>query len=249
MATKKEMVKELMGLGSINESKSDLEKMTNKQLEEMIIDYSPASDEVEESQEPEVNQSDSLMKQMQEQMALMMKQMESLKVENESLKVESKEVQVEDKTIPKKVTQVDKDKLIPIMNITAHSLIYLSKRTGAEWNWEQYGDIEYMEMAELLTMRNAHRRFLDEPFILIMDDDAVNYLGLEKMYEKMISPDNIDKVFKMKMDNFKEVINSSPKGIQILIANRAKQLIDNGELDSMAKINFINEIFNTDLGL
>jgi hypothetical protein len=237
MATKKELIEDLVEMGH---SEEELEGKTNKQLEKMIADSESTS---------APSQAELMMAQMQEQMALMMKQMESLKAENQNLKVEKVEAETKLAEAPKKVTNIDKDRLIPVMNITPHGLVYISKRTGAEWNWTHYGDIEHMELAELLTMRNAHRKFLDDPFILIMDDDAVSYLGLEKMYATMIEPDNIDKVFKMKVSEFKDVVNSSPKGIQILIAQRAKELVEKGELDSMSKINFINEKFGTDLGL
>jgi hypothetical protein len=250
MATKKEMVSELIELG-VEESRVELEKKTNKQLEKMIASFS-IEEEVAESQP---NQSDMLMLQMQQQMAQMMEQMNELQQKNQKLESEKNQAvaqakaEVEEKQVPHKVTKMDKEKLVPVMNITAHSLVYLSKRTGAEWNWTKYGDIEYMEVAELLTMRNAHRRFLDEPFILIMDDEAVSYLGLEKMYKNMIEPDNIDKVFKLNFEDFKEITETAPKGIQILIVNRAKQLIDEGKLDSIKIVNFINEKFDTDLGL
>jgi hypothetical protein len=250
MATKKDYIKELIELG-VAESEAELNKKTNKQLEKMIASF---NDEETSEEASQPSQAEQMMLQMQQQMAEMMEQMNVLQQKNQQLEAEkvagNKENKVGSiKEAPMKITQIDKDRLIPVMNITAHSLVYVSKRTGAEWNWSHYGDIEYMEVQELLTMRNAHRRFLDVPFILIMDDDAVSYLGLEKMYKDMIEPDNIDKVFKMRIDDFKEVVEKSPKGIQILIANRAKQLIDKGELDSMAKITFINEKFNTDLGI
>lgn len=245
MATKKELINELIDMG-VNESKAELEKKTNKQLETMIDSF------VKVEAESQPNQSELMLLEMQKQMAQMMEQMQALQQKNQKLENEKNEAVEKAKSIPeapKKVTEMDKNKLIPVMNITAHSLVYVSKRTGAEWNWSKYGDIEYMELQELLTMRNAHRRFLDIPFVLIMDDEAVSYLGLEKAYKDMIEPDNIDKVFRMNINDFKEVVEKAPKGIQILIVNRAKQLIDQGELDSMAKINFINEKFNTDLGL
>lgn len=242
MATKKELINELLGLDE-NLSEVELNKKTNKQLEKLLAGYDKKEEKVVE------NHSNDLLKQMQEQMALMMKQMESLKAENESLKEAKKTVSdVEPVVVPKRKADIDRNKIIPVMNVTAGHLVYLSRRSGAEWNWSKYGDIEYMEMQEIVTMRSSQRKFLDEPFILILDDEAVSYLGLERMYEKMIKPNNIDRVFRMSNEEFKDVVEQAPKGIQILIVNRAKQLFDNGELDSVAKINFINEKFNTYIG-
>lgn len=245
MATKKELVQELIDNG-VDSTEQELSKMTNKQLEKLIAENS--AEEVQSSPHND------MMLQMQQQMQQMMEQMNALQDRNKELESEKEKAEEKMATLNevepiRKVTKVDKDRLIPVMNITAHSLIYQSKRSGAEWNWGEYGDIEYIEMQELLTMRSGQRKFLNEPFVLIMDNEAVSYLGLEKMYDQMIEPDNIDKVFKMKLADFKEVINTAPRGIQILIVNRAKQLIDKGEFDSMTKINFINDKFDTDLGM
>lgn len=233
MATKKQIVKELVKIG-VDESEASLMKKSIPSLEAML----------EEKKAPVAQPAIDLEALKAEMMAQLKAEMEA-KVREELLA----EIKFEAKApeAPKKVTEIDRNRQIPVMNITAFSLVYSSPRTGAEWNWSSYGDIEYMEMQELLTMRSSQRRFLDEPFILIMDEDAVSYLGLEKAYDNLIDPSNIDKVFKMNMNDFKEVIEKAPKGIQILIVNRAKQLIDSGELDSGHKIRFINEKFGTDL--
>jgi hypothetical protein len=81
------------------------------------------------------------------------------------------------------------------MNITNGILIYKSKKTGMHLQFEKYGDIEYIEFGELLTMKTSSRKFLEEPWILILDEEVVKYLGLEKLYKKLVHPENIDAIF------------------------------------------------------
>lgn len=239
MATaKKDLVAELVGMG-VGESKSELMKKTNKELEDMITNHQSDTDTKET--QPLVDL-EALKAQMMAEMKAEMEEKLRNELKSEMQAELDKEVQ------PKRKVKVENDRLIPVMNITAHGLVYLSRRTGAEWNWERYGDIEYVEMQELLTMRNSQRRFLDEPWILIMDEEVVHYLGLEKMYEKMVHPDNIESVFKMNNEKFKEVLDSAPKGIAQLIVGRAVEKVANGELDSMYKIKLLNEKFNIHLG-
>jgi hypothetical protein len=52
----------------------------------------------------------------------------------------------------------------------------------------------------------------------------------------------------MNNKDFQEVIEKSPKGIIHSIVTRAKQKVADGTLDSMWKVNYLNNKFNTDIG-
>lgn len=142
---------------------------------------------------------------------------------------------------------LDKNELIPVMNITNGPLLYTSLKTGMSVKFEQYGDVEYLEVGELLTMRSSQKRYLEEPWMLIMDEEIVNYLGLDKLYQKLISPQNVDKIFTFDQPTFQEVIENAPMGYNQLIISRAKQRLKDGSLDSLAKIKILEEKFNIQL--
>jgi hypothetical protein len=146
-----------------------------------------------------------------------------------------------------KKPSLDKNELIPVMNITNGSLVYQSRKTGMEVKFESYGDIEYLEVGELLTMRSGQRRFLDEPWILIMDNEVVNYLGLDKLYKKLENPQNIDNIFNFENEAFEHIVKSSPRGYAQLIISRAKVKIKEGTLDSISKIKILEDRFNVEL--
>jgi hypothetical protein len=148
-----------------------------------------------------------------------------------------------------KKPSLDKNELIPVMNITNGTLVYTSRKTGLSVKFEKYGDVEYLEVGELLTMRSGQRRFLDEPWILIMDDEVVEYLGLDKMYRKLVSPQNIDQIFEFDVDTFKEIVDNAPIGYAQLIISRAKAKLKDGSLDSLAKIKILEEKFHVELAV
>jgi hypothetical protein len=142
---------------------------------------------------------------------------------------------------------LDKNELIPVMNITNGTLVYTSRKTGLSVKFEKYGDVEYLEIGELLTMRSGQKRYLDEPWILIMDDEVVQYLGLDKMYKKLVSPQNVDQIFSFDLETYKEVVENAPIGYAQLIISRAKERLKDGSLDSMAKIKVLEEKFKVEL--
>jgi hypothetical protein len=162
----------------------------------------------------------------------------------EELKEEEKATTV--KKIQRKEA-IDKQMLVPIMNVTNGKLIYQSKKSGSEFQFEHYGDIEYIELYELLTMRSSQRKFLDEPYVIVLDDEVADYLGLSNMYKKLTHATEIDRIFKMPLEQFKNIVESTPKGLAHLIISKAKEKITSGEFDSVQKIQVLEEIYNVPL--
>jgi hypothetical protein len=155
-----------------------------------------------------------------------------------NLKAKTKEKNIRRKEM------LDKQMLVPIMNVTNGKLIYQSRKTGSEFRFERYGDIEYMELYELLTMRSSHRRFLDEPFIIVLDEEVAEFLGLSKSYEKLTHATEIDGIFDFPLEQFKDVIESIPKGLAHLVVSKAKEKIETKQLDSVQKVQAIENVFN-----
>jgi hypothetical protein len=241
--SKKDLVEEILSIKEVD-TKANLMKKTIPQLEKILKDLK-AQNQNDAVAMPQVDM-EALIKQLREQIK------EELRKEMEA-EVVSTDTSVDYESESSKLRQkreIDRFEPIPVMNVTNGQLVYHSKRTGAEWVWSKYGDIEYIEFQELLTMRSSQRRFLDEPFIIILDDDAVEHLGLRKMYESFskISVDKIDEVFKLRQEDFEDVIEKAPRGIKHLIISRAREKYADRSLDSVMKIRFINEKFNLDIG-
>lgn len=250
MKTKAQLIEEILSIKEVD-TKANLMKLSLAKLESLLSDLEDelVSTSTETVASPHMDMQ-ALMEQMKREMMAELKEQARKEIEAEmkaEMPVSESTTSVISRPVSKKV-DIDRFEMIPVMNITNGSLIYVSRKTGAEWQFSEYGDIEYMEFQELLSMRTAHRRFFDEPFILVMHDEAVEHLGLTKMYESMKSPDQIDEIFNMSQADFQEIVDKSPKGIKHLIASRAKKLYEDGALDSVRKINFINDRFSTDIG-
>lgn len=237
--TKKELVNEILGVKKVD-TFANLMKKSLSELESIHV-------QVKQEQAPQPTTQvdmEALMAKMKEEMLADLKEQARQEVVSE---LEEKKEQVSAKPVSGR-NDIDRFALIPVMNVTNGQLIYVSRKTGAEYLFGEYGDIEYMEYQELLTMRSSQRRFFDDPFLLVMDDDAVEALGLTKMYDNIKLPAQIEEVFKLGQSDFEEVLEKSPKGIKHLIITKAKELYDRGEFDSVRKIKFINETFKTDIG-
>lgn len=254
MKTKAQLIEEILSIKEVD-TKSNLMKLSLAKLEALLTELedelvaTPSQAPATPQATPQVDMQ-ALIEQMKRE--LMPALLEQARKEVESERQEQQAtVKAEESTVQKPVArreEIDRFEQIPVMNVTNGTLIYASRKTGAEWIFSDYGDIEYMEFQELLTMRSSQRRFFDEPFLLVMDDRAVEHLGLTKMYQNIKNPEQIDVIFKMNQPEFEDIVEKSPKGIKHLIVSRAKKLYDSGELDSVKKINFINSRFHTDIG-
>lgn len=149
----------------------------------------------------------------------------------------------------KKKSEVrDMHELIPCRSIVMGQLIYKSPKTmGYTVIWNNFGDVEYLELGELIAMKNVYPRFFSEPWIMIDDVDVIKYLNLEKYYKNIIDVDNIDLVFDLPLEKFVDTLQKVPRGIKNVIVQRAVELIKEKKLDSIAKIEAIEKTFSVDL--
>lgn len=238
--TKKEVVSEILKIEKVDTYSNLLSKKL-PELEAILEGLSPVEDSVapEPVVAPELDMK-ALMAQMKADMMAELKEEARKEVEAE---MKSEEVK------PVRKREIDRFEPIPVMSVTKGGLIYISKKTGAEWNWGDFGDVEYLEFQELQTMRSGQKKFLDEPHIIVLDDDAVNYLGLTKMYEGLIDVNTLGSVVKLNQSDFEDIIEKSPKGIRHTIISILKDKVENDDEDvSIKKINYINKRFNLDIG-
>ena len=77
---------------------------------------------------------------------------------------------VEKKDYSKKA-KIPKDYDIPVKSNVQGKLIYTSKKTGYTEEWDEMGTIAYLEYDELVSMRNSHKKFFEDNWVLIEDTD------------------------------------------------------------------------------
>jgi hypothetical protein len=156
---------------------------------------------------------------------------------------------VEEKIIekPKKI-EIDKKQMVQIKNVTSGGLFYKSLRTGFTISMSEYGDVEWIEAEELITMRSSVPVFLTKPWLIIEDnDELVEYLGLKKMYEDIACAKELDNFFSLPIDEIKERLKIMPTGIKQTIGEKARQMIANETLDSIRLIKTLEEELHINL--
>jgi len=137
---------------------------------------------------------------------------------------------------------IDKDDYVDVLNNTTKILVFVNSRTTGEWIIEGYGARDVMQVSDLITMKSNQSKIILDGWLIIDDEDVVNYLRLGELYKTLIKPDNIDEFFKLPELEMKEIVSKQPKGTKDLLAQMAKIKIDNGEFDSITKQRFLENL-------
>ena len=136
---------------------------------------------------------------------------------------------------------------MPCSNGTYGKLIYVSSRTGETHEWDEYGDTEYLELSELVTMRNSQKRFFTENWIMIDDMDVLQFLGVEKYYEKALNSEEMESLFEADPNELSEKIHGMTDGMKNTVAFYASEKIKDGSLDSRKMISVLENALGVEL--
>ena len=163
--------------------------------------------------------------------------------------VQPKEVEVKEAPKRQKRKEIDRNELIACRSTTNGRLIYRSPRTQEKFTWSDFGSVEYLEMGELLTMKSSHPKFLNDVQLVIDDEEAADYLGLNKIYDEMLQVDDLDSLFDKTNDELAVILPKLPNGLRKAVSTRARTLVEEDRLDSISKIKLIEQELGVDLQL
>ena len=168
---------------------------------------------------------------------------EKLKAAKEELKSNAIEIQ--------NTAKIPLDTVVPVVSNVIGGAIYKSAKTiGYTIDWDAYGSVEYVELSELVSMRNTARRFFEDNWIVLEDTEKFtsvqlyDFLRVTKYYENAFTPETIDTIFDMNDKEIIRVVSELSKGMKDTIATRAKEKIDAKELDSNKKIEALETALN-----
>lgn len=157
---------------------------------------------------------------------------------------------VQKKEVVKKTTprKVPLDELVPVVSNCTTPLIYVSTRqNGYKVEWENYGDVDYMTVSELIAMRGSQRRFFTDNWIIIEDgeytaDEVYARIGVTKLYEDVVTPETIKELLDDSLPNINIRMSKMSNGLKRTVYNYAMKLKDDGEFDSIKKLELIKSI-------
>lgn len=141
------------------------------------------------------------------------------------------------------------DDLIPCRSMTKGELIYIGKKTKEVYTWADYDDVTEVEYQDLLALKSAKSPFIFEALFIIEDEELIEttkWKDVKAVYEKIYS-DDVPTLISMDTNKFKKIFPTLPNGLKKAVITEVSTQMETGTFDSIQKINFIDELCNTDL--
>lgn len=165
----------------------------------------------------------------------------------------SNNTEVPNKVTAKRKNKIPLDVLVPVKSGVQGLLVYSSRKTGYQIEWDMYGAVEYIELGELLSMRNTNRSFYKNNWIFFEDTDeytAVDFyefLDVAQHYENTIVGEDIETIFVKSLEEIRKIVEPLSRGVKDTIATKARLMIDSGEFDSNNRIRLLEELLDVEL--
>lgn len=131
-------------------------------------------------------------------------------------------------------SEVDPNQLIAVKNGFQGRLIYVSSRTGERFVFDEFGDVQEIELRELRNAKNSQKSFFTNNWFMFDEDDAwvVSYLGVSQYYANVIDIDSFDDIFEMPPEEVENIVSKVSDGQKKSIEYRARQLLLEDGIDS-----------------
>ena len=135
---------------------------------------------------------------------------------------------------PKEKKVFAQDEGIPCRSITQGGLYMEGAKTKMLYEWSDYGDITYVEYADLASAVRVRSQYIFAPFFMNTENYSVGDLEVILTYP-------VDRM----MEEIKALPKSTIESLKVLAASS----INNGDLDSVSKIKALDEFFGTKLSI
>lgn len=140
--------------------------------------------------------------------------------------------------------------LVKVVSCFYGKLVYISRKTGYEIVWSEFGDFEMMSVDELMSMRKAQIGFFENHWITFAGDnaeDVIKFLRLEQYFSDIASVDDIDRLFTQTPDELPGILQRFTPAAKETIARRAYELVQNGDLIDINVIRTLEKELGYDL--
>ncbi len=144
-------------------------------------------------------------------------------------------------TIERKVRkQLDENLLVPIRSNVTGRLTYKS-RTGVDIRFSNIGDEDVITLRDLRTMISSNRSFLEKGWILVLDEEVVDYLNISRIQKNVVDAEDIEHILQLPGDKILKTVNEASANTKSLIFDLAQDKFLNNQLTDYHTIKAIEE--------
>lgn len=137
--------------------------------------------------------------------------------------------------------------IVAVRNGCQGRLIYKSPKTGEVFRWEEFGDVQDMELGELRNVRGANKKFFQKNWFMFDEPWVIDYLGVGQFYKSALTIDEFDELFTLSPEDIKKRLENVSEGQKRAVGYRARMLIAEDAIDSNKVIAALEQALGTQL--
>lgn len=143
---------------------------------------------------------------------------------------------------------LDRTRRVPVISVDSGTVGYQCKLSPTFLTWEGYGDEQEMSIGELLLMYSQNKSFINDPILLIDDEEFADVFKLTEKYEAIFDTEDLAVFYKSKNPTvLASKLRELPNAIRKQVLQRTVIAINTGELESLAVIKMLKKEFDLDV--
>ena len=143
--------------------------------------------------------------------------------------------------------ELDPHMLVQVRNGYHGRLVFIDKKTGEEFNWDEFGDSQDMELTTLKYAKSAAKRFFTDNWFIIDDPTVIKYLGLESYYKNALDIESFESLFEKTPEEIEEIIPNLSNGQKKNVIYKAREAIVNDEIRDLYVIRALEKTLGVEL--
>ena len=160
---------------------------------------------------------------------------------------DAKAMEEDDSIIVEKESKIKDDDLIVVMNTQHGAWTHRSGLTNKSWKFKQFGQTAKFPFAELLALRNVNQMAFEKGYFIVLNKDVQEMFGLTELYKNILTPDNIEEIFKKDVADLEVFVANLPQGMKSTFVAKARELHEADKLWDTRIIKFIENTFKISL--
>lgn len=120
-------------------------------------------------------------------------------------------------------------------------------RNGRVWKFRGFGQEDKMTYSELLAIKNVCPNVLEHGYIVVLNPEVADLLGLTELYKNIILPNNVEEIFQKDVAELEQFVDALPYGMKITFISKARELYEARKLYDIRIVEMIEKKFGFSL--
>ena len=143
---------------------------------------------------------------------------------------------------------LDRTRRVPVISVDSGTVGYQCKLSPTFLTWEGYGDEQELSIGELLLMYSQNKMFINDPILLVDDEEFAETFKLTEKYEAIFDTEDLAVFYKSKNPTvLASKLRELPNTIRKQVLQRTVIAINTGELESLSVIKMLKKEFDLDV--